>query len=169
MEPLVAATVFATVPGLVSATGGVLSVVALAATAEVVAGAAAESESRLLALGRGVCVAFAGLLVAAGFLGLLTRWALAVACVAFLLAILAVALRHGQGRSLQAYLDARGDEEQPAWWPAFEHGFRRYASTGRRDHNPLRRAVTRPTSQTADADGGRVARRSPDVMIGRRP
>jgi len=169
MEPLVPAFVFTAGPGLVHVVGGVLSVLALAATAVVVAGTAVARDSRLLRSARGVCLAFSGLLAAAGFLGLLTRWAFAVACVACLLALLAVALRCGQGRSLRGYLEARGVEEEPAWWPAFERGFRRYASTPPREQNPLRCAVTRPTSHTADADGGRAARQSPDVMTGGRP
>jgi hypothetical protein len=170
MEPLVAASVFTASPACVFVAGGVLSVLALAATGLVLRGTAAERETRLLASGRVVCASVTGLLAAAGFLGLLTRWALAVGCVAFLLAVLAVALRYGQGTSLRGYLEARGGEDVPAWWPAFEHGFRRYTSTPRREQNPLRRAITRPTSQTADADRGRVARRPPpDVLTGGRP
>jgi hypothetical protein len=101
MESLVAASVLTAGPGLVHAAGGVLGVLALAATAVVVAGTATERESRMLSSGRPLGVALCGLLAAAGFLGLLTRWALAVACVAFLFAVLAVALRFGQGTSLR--------------------------------------------------------------------
>jgi hypothetical protein len=167
MEPLVRASVFAAGPGLVHVVGGVLSVVALAATGSVLAGTAAERESRLLASGRLVCVPVTGVLAAAGFLGLFARWAFATACVAFLLAVLAIALRYAQGTPLRAYLEARSGEEEPAWWPAFERGFRRYATRPPREQNPLRRAVTRPTSQPADP--GRGARRYPDVMTGGRP
>jgi hypothetical protein len=169
MESLIRASGVTAGPGLVHVVGVVLSVLALVATGLVVTGTAAERENRLLASGRAVCAPVTGVLAAVGFLGLLTRWALAVASVACLLALFAVALRHGQGTSLRGYLDARGGEEEPAWWPAFEHGFRNYTSTPRREQNPLRRAVTRPASQTGDADRGRVARRSPDVMRGRRP
>jgi hypothetical protein len=167
MEPLVPALVLTAGPGLVHVVGGGLGVLALTATGLVLGGTAAERHGRALALGRVACVTFTALLVAAGFLGLLTRWAFAVACVACLLAVPAVALRYGQGTSLRAYLDARGDGEDPSWWPLFEHGFHRYASTPRREQNPLRRAVTRPTSPPADAT--RVPRRSPDVMTGGRP
>jgi lysylphosphatidylglycerol synthetase-like protein (DUF2156 family) len=148
MEPLVAVSVFTAGPGLVRVVGGVLSVLALAATAVVVAGTATERESRMLSSGRPLCVAFCGLLAAAGVLGLLTRWELDVACVAFLLAALAVALRFGQGTSLRGYLDARGGEEEPAWWAEFERGFRLYASTGWHDHNPLRGAVSHAESHS---------------------
>ena len=165
MESLVAASAFAN-PSWVPVLGGAFSVLALAATGFVLGRTAAEHDTRLLASGRVGCTAFCGLLVVAAFLGLLSRWAFAVACVAFLMALLAVALRFGQGTSLRGYLEARGGEEEPAWWPAFERGFRRYASTSRREQNPLRRAVTRTGSQTADRDCGRVARRSPDVTSG---
>lgn len=168
MEPLFPASVFTAGPGLVRVVGGVLCVLALAATGRVVAGTAAERDSGLLALGRGVCLALASLLTTAGFLGLLTRWAFAVACLACLLALLAVALRYGQGTSLRGYLEAPWSEGEPGWWPAFEDGLRRYASTPRREQNPLRRAVTRPTSPSVAPDGGRVPRRSPDVIAGGR-
>jgi lysylphosphatidylglycerol synthetase-like protein (DUF2156 family) len=169
MESLVAASVFTAGPGLVHVVGGVLSVLALAATAVVVAGTATERESRMLSSGRPLCVAFCGLLAAAGFLGLFTRWELAVACVAFLLAVLAVALRFGQGTSLRDYLDALGGEEDPAWWAAFERGFRRYTSTPRREQNPLRHAVTRPRSQSVVPNAESTARRSVDVIARWRP
>jgi hypothetical protein len=169
MEPLIPTFVPTAGPGLVHVVGGGLGVLVLTATGLVLGGTAAERESRALALGRLACVTFTGLLVSAGFLGLLTRWAFAVACVACLLAVLAVALRFGQGTSLRAYLDAPGDGEEPSWWPLFEHRFHRYASTPRREQNPLRRAVTRPTPRTTDADRGRPARRHPDVMTGGRP
>ncbi len=99
---------------------------ALAATAVVVAGTASQRHGRLLVPIRAACVAFCGLLAAARFLRLLARWAFAVACVACLLAIQAVALRYARGTSLRVYLEARGDDAEPASWPAFEHGFRRY-------------------------------------------
>jgi hypothetical protein len=167
MGSLVAASLNTASRGWVLAAGGVLSVLAFAATGLVLAGTAAERDSRRLAVGRVVDVAFTGLVAGAGLLGLFTRWACAVACVAFLLAVLAVALRFGQGTSLQAYLDASGGGEEPGWWPAFERGFRRHASRPLREQNPLRRAVTRPTPGTTDA--GRAARRYPDVMTGGRP
>jgi hypothetical protein len=169
MEPLVPALLLTAGPGFVHVVGGVLGVLALSATGLVLGGTAAERHGRALALGRVACVPFTGLLVAAGLLGLLTRWAFAVVCVACLLAVLAVALRYGQGTSLRAYLDALGDGDEPSWWPAFEHGFHRYASRSRREQNPLRRAVTRPTPRSTDADRRRGARRSPDVMTGGRP
>jgi hypothetical protein len=160
--------VLTAVSGLVHVVGGGLGVLALTATG-LVLGTAVERHSRAPGLGRVACVPFTALLVAAGFLGLLTRWAFAVTCLACLLAVLAVALRYGQGPSLRAYLDARGDGEEPSWWPLFEHGFHRYACTPRREQNPLRRAVTRPTSQTAAPERGPVARRSAEVMNGRQP
>jgi hypothetical protein len=169
MEPLVAASVSAANASWVVVVGGVLSVLALAATAVVLGSTAAERDSRLLASGRALCVASTGLLLGAGFDGLIARWAFAVVCVAFLLAVLAVALRYGQGRSLQSYLDTRSGEEEPAWWPAFERGLRRYASTPRREQNPLRRAVTREGSQSSVGDGGHGARRSSEMMRGGRP
>jgi lysylphosphatidylglycerol synthetase-like protein (DUF2156 family) len=168
MEPLVYAAVFTAGAGFVHFVGGALCVLVLAATAVLVASTAAERDSRSLARERAGCATVCGLLVVAGFLGVLSRWALAVACVASLLALLAVALRYGQGKPLRGYLEARGGDEEPAWWPAFERGFSRYASTTRREQNPLQRAVTRQTSHTAGADRGRVARRSPDVMTGER-
>jgi hypothetical protein len=116
-----------------------------------------------------MCAGCCGAGVTAGFDGLLPRWGLAVVCVAFLLAVLAIALRYGQGTSLRGYLEARGGAEQPAWWPAFEEGFRRYANGPRREQNPLRRAVTRPRSHTPAADGQRAAKRFPDLMTGGRP
>ena len=152
---------------MVHVVGGVLSVLALAATGLALIGTAAERDSQRLTFGRIACVALTGLLATAGFLGLLPRWAFAVACVAFLLAVLALALRYGQGTPLRAYFDAPGGEDEPAWWPAFDRGFRRHASRSPREQNPLRRAVTRPTPGTTDA--GRAARRSPDVMTGGRP
>jgi hypothetical protein len=168
MEPHVAASVFASGVGWVSVVGDVLSVFALLATTVVLGTTAKERDSRLLASGRAACVTFCGLLNAGGFGGLLTRWAFAVTCVAFLLGLLAVALRYGQGTSLRRYLEKRGGAQQAAWWPAFERGFRRYASTPQREQNPLRRAATRPTSQTT-ADRRRIARRFPDVITGGRP
>jgi hypothetical protein len=168
MEALVAASVFGPGAGWLSVAGSVLSVVALAATGCALAGTAVERGCRLLASGRGVCVAFSGVLVATGFVGLLARWALALACVAFLLALLAVALRYGQGTSLQSYLEARGGEDEPSWWPAFERGFHRHTSTPQREPNALHRAVTRPTVQSAAGQQGRAARRSRDVMTGGR-
>jgi len=169
MELLVQASVFTAGPGSVQVVADVLCALALAASGLVVAGTAAERDSRLIAPGRWLCVAFTALLAAAGFLGLLPRWAFAVACVACLLSLLAVALRCGQGTSLRGYLEAPGGEEEPGWWPAFEHGFRCYTSTPGREPTPLRRAVTRPTSKTADGYGRRVPRRPPDAMTGGRP
>ena len=169
MKPLIAVSAFTPGVGWVSVVGDVLSVFALGATALVLGATVKERQGRLLAPGRAACVALGGLLAGAGFGGLLTRWAFAVACVAFLVAVLAVALRFGQGTSLRDYLEARGGDEEPAWWPSFERGFRRHASTPRREQNPLRRAVTRPTSESADADRRRVARRSPHLMTGGRP
>jgi hypothetical protein len=169
MEPLVPAFVLTADPGLVHVLGGVLSVLALTATAVVLAGTMAERNRRLLTFAAGACVAFSGLLAAAGFLGLVARWAFAVACVACLLALLALALRYGQGTSLEGYLKTGGGEEGPGWWPAFERGFHRYANGPRREQNPLRRAVTRPRSHTPAADGQRAAKRFPDIMTGGRP
>jgi hypothetical protein len=113
MEPLVPAFVLTADPGLVHVLGGVLSVLALAATAVVLAGTMAERNRRLLTFAAGACVAFSGLLAAAGFLGLVARWAFAVACVACLLALLALALRYGQGTSLEGYPKTGGGEEGP--------------------------------------------------------
>lgn len=169
MEPLFAGSVFAAHAGWVSVVGGVSSVIAFAAAGLVLHATAREREGRLAMSGRAVCVLVTGLVAAAGFRGLLARWALAVVCVAFLVALLAVALRFGQGTSLRGYLEARGDEEEPAWWPAFERGLRRYASAPRREQNPLRRAVTRPTSRSTVSDREGLARRSPDVTTGGRP
>jgi hypothetical protein len=141
MEPLVPASLFTAGPALVHLVGGVLGVGALAATSVVLVATALEREHRLLAPARWMCAACCGAGVTAGFGGLLPRWGLAVLCVAFLLAVLAIALRYGQGTSLRGYLEARGGVEQPAWWPAFEEGFRRYATGPRREQNPLQRAV----------------------------
>ena len=80
--------------------------------------------------------------------------------------VLAVALRYGEGTSLMGYLQARGGEEDPAWWPAFARGFRRYASRESRELS--HRAVMRQGSRSSVLDGGRVARRSVDVMTGGR-
>jgi hypothetical protein len=169
MEPIVPGAVFNAGPGWVSALCGALSVLTLAATAFVLGCTAAERDARLLACGRAGCAASGCVLAAAGFLGLLPRWAFAVACVAFLLALLAVALRYGQGPSLRGYLEARGDAEEPAWWPVFEHGFRRDAGSPGREQNPLQRAVTRQRPQSLDPELGRVARWSAEATEGRRP
>lgn len=170
MESLVAGSVFTATPAWVgAAAGGVLSLLALAATGLVLTGTAAERDGQPLTCGRVGCVALTGMLATAGFVGLLARWAFAVACVAFLLAVLAIALRYAQGTPLRAYLEAPGGEEEPAWWPAFERGFRRHTSTPYREQNPLRRAVTRDASETADANGRRVTTRFPDVMTRGRP
>ena len=150
-----------------SALGGVVSVLALAASVFVLVRTAADQDARWLASGRAGCAAVCGF-AATGFLGLLPRWAFAVACVACLLAVLAVALRYGQGPSLRAYLEARGTEEEPAWWPAFEHRFRRDPSKPRWEQNPLRGAVTRPRSESIIPDRDRVADRSADVARGGR-
>lgn len=169
MEPFVAASAFTRRYWSVRAAGGVLCLLAFAATGHVVARTVAEADSRPSAAEGWLGVAFTSLLTAAGFVRLLMRWAFAVACVGCLLALLAVASRYGQGTSLRGYLEAPGGEEEPAWWPAFETGFRRYASALRREQNPLRRAVTRPTSRAVDTDGTSADRRSPDVMAGGRP
>jgi hypothetical protein len=167
MESLVAAAVFVPVPGWVFVAGGVLSVVALAASVAVLGFTAIERDAGLLARGPWICVTLTGVLVVAGFVGLLGRWSWAVDCVAFLVAVQAVAVRHGQGASLRAYLEAPGSEE-PAWWPGFERGFRRYANSSQREQNPLRGAVSRPSRQPTPLDRGPFAKRSAAVLRGPR-
>jgi hypothetical protein len=169
MESLVPASAFTASSGLVHVAGAVLCVLALAATGLVVAGTAAEREGRLLASGRVMCVLLTGSLAAVGFLDLLARWTLVVACAACALALFAAALRHGQGRPLRGYLGSGLGEAEPAWWPAFERGFRRYAGAPRREQNPLRRAVSGATSTGAEAGGRGDLGRPSSASMGRRP
>jgi hypothetical protein len=65
-----------------------------------------------------------------------------VAIAGLAVTFLALAVALGTPPSLRRYAD-RSDR-----WDEFERGFARHVSTGRREQNPLRRAVTRTPRST---------------------
>jgi hypothetical protein len=95
-----------------------------------------------IAPARLACVVVAGLLVASSLLDVVDRWALALACVGFLVGLQAVALAFGQLAPLRAYLDRRTASGEPVWWSDFERGFGRYVARRDRRGRLWRRRVS---------------------------
>ena len=121
MEPLIA------VAGLAAV---VTAAVALVATAR-------EVDATWLPVLRWAATALSAAVISAGAFDRVSRWALAVACVALVISVQALVLGFAAPPSLRRYLGRRDA------WREFERGFERYTSSGRREANPLQRAVTR--------------------------
>jgi len=127
MEPV---SVFA-VSSAVSVIADAVCVVAFVVSVALVVITGSERFAPAIAPARLACVVVTGLLVASSLLDVVDRWALALACLGFLIGLQAVALAFGQIAPLRVYLDRRTASGEPAWWRDFERGFGRYVA--RRD------------------------------------
>ena len=128
-------------PSWLRASTSALSVVGLLLSLAVLLLTARAVELRQLGLLRWVYPVFMALLVSATLFGGVTRWALALSSIGFLLGLQGLALRLGVPKPLRAYLERGAPQGNPSWWNEFEREMRSYGSGGR-DNNPLQRAVT---------------------------
>jgi hypothetical protein len=134
---------------VVSETGPLAGVIAAASVALLVGSlvglilTARQADTPRLPAMRAACVPLGAAIVVATVVSGGPRWALAVGCLGFLLALEAVALRFGQVRSLESYLSRVGSDDEPFWWPEFERSFRRYSAVAGCEQNPLRRGGRR--------------------------
>jgi hypothetical protein len=143
LEPIDSlAGVHGSAPSWLLASTSALSVVGLLLSLSVLVLTARGVEVRHLGLLRWSCPVFMALLVSATFVGGVTRWALALSSIGFLLGLQALALRLGVPKPLRAYLERGTPQGDPGWWSEFEREMRSYTRGGR-DNNPLQRAVSR--------------------------
>jgi hypothetical protein len=125
-------SLLATAPAWLRVVVGVISALSLAFAVAVVVLTARRPRGPRLGLARICSASLSGVLVGLTFAGVLPRWGMACASLAFLIAVLAVALQFGQLEPLRAYLERPSSADEPGWWPEFEQGFRRYSTRRRR-------------------------------------
>jgi hypothetical protein len=106
---------------------GVAGVASVVAAAIVLVATIRRPVTRGLGVARVACLLVSAGLIGLTFAGAIPRWGLACACLAFLLALQAMALEFAVEEYLRAQLERADDGGQPGWWPDFERRFRRYA------------------------------------------
>jgi hypothetical protein len=109
----------------VAATGAV-SVIAFAGALAMLVATVRETAASRAKCTRGACVVASGIVVATVVIGLISRRALTLSRLAFLVGLESMAIDLGRSTSLQ--LQA---VQQSSWWPDVEPAFWRYVS-GRR-------------------------------------
>ena len=87
--------------------------------------------SRRLDVTRWSCLMLTGCLLCANLVGGAADWILVAACLGFLVSLPAVAIA-SYADDPAGQRPAETADREPAWWPAFERDFRRYASRASR-------------------------------------